>query len=748
MVERWRRLWPERWTAKVAGRRGRALLVGQGLGLVLLLALVAVRAWDPLPAQLVRHEIFDQFQILMPRTESTGGVVIVDLDEASLARHGQWPWPRTLLAFLVQRLFDMGADVVAFDVVFAEPDRLSPPNIAAGLDGLSPALRQSLAELPDHDVLFADAIARHAVVLGQPALHNVTAGFGTANSGAGTVAELGGDPRPFLQHYAGLVRNMPLLEAAAGGIGMVTIALEQDGVARRVPLALVVEERILPALAIEALRLRAGEPSLVIRSSPRGVVSVNAGGHVVPTDREGRLWIRYGMPGEMPYLSAADILAGAVERTAVDGKIVLVGTTAAGLHDIKRTPLSPATPGVEVHAHLHETMLTGTHLRRPASVVGAEMVAIIVSGLLVVVLVPSFGALAALVAGGALMVCLAFASWYLFVQHLILMDVSFAALASFSIYALITYLQYLTAESERKTVRAAFAQYLPAAVVERLASHPEHLRLGGESRIMTILFADVRGFTTMSETLEPEDLAHLVNRILTAMTGAVLEHGGTVDKYIGDCVMALWNAPLDDPEHARRACRGALALVEAVGRLDRELQEADVEPGSSRPQRLVVGAGLNTGRAAVGNFGSTYRFDYTALGDTVNLAARLEGLSPVYGCPVVAGERTIAAVPDFATLELDVVQVKGRKEAVRIYAVLGDEQLAATPAFGKLREAHATILDLYPTGDAPAARRALAEARGLAGDLPLGILYDLYASRIEARAEPLALGDQSQAQLA
>ena len=747
MVERWRRWWSEQWTARVAGRRGRALLVSQALGLVLLLALVAVRAWDPLPAQLVRHEIFDQFQALQPRTERTGEVVVVDLDEASLNRHGQWPWPRTLLAILVQQLFDMGADVVAFDVLFAEPDRLSPPNIAAGLDGLSPTLRQNLAELPDHDVLFADAIARHAVVLGQPALHNVAAGFGTANSGAGTVAELGGDPRPFLQHYAGLVRNLPVLEAAAGGIGTVTIALEQDGVARRVPLALVVEERILPALAIEALRLRAGEPSLVIRSGPRGVVSVNAGGHVVPTDREGRLWIRYGMPGEIPYLSAADILAGAVERTAVDGKIVLVGTTAAGLHDIKRTPLSPATPGVEVHAHLLETVLTGTHLRRPASVVGAEMVAIIVSGLLVIMLVPSFGALAALMAGGALMVCLAFASWYLFVQQLILMDVSFAALASLSIYALITYLKYITEESERKTVRAAFAQYLPAAVVERLASHPEHLRLGGEGRIMTILFADVRGFTTMAETLEPEDLAHLVNRILTAMTGAVLEHGGTVDKYIGDCVMALWNAPLDDPEHARRACRGALALVEAVRRLDRELQEADVEP-ASRTMRLAVGAGLSTGRAAVGNFGSTYRFDYTALGDTVNLAARLEGLAPVYGCPVVAGERTVAAVPDFATLELDTVQVKGRKEAVRIYAVLGDEQLAATPAFGELRQAHEKMLDLYARGDAPAARQSLAEARGLTGDLPLKTIYDLYATRIEAHTEPLALADQSHARQA
>ena len=715
------------------GRVGRARLFGQASALLLLAGFLALRVWDPVPAQLVRLAIFDQYQTIWPRTERTGDVVIVDLDDASLAELGQWPWPRTLLATLVERVFEMGADVVAFDVVFPEPDRLSPPHLAEHLDGLSPAQRADLAELPDHDDIFAQVIGRHRVVLGQPAQHAAEAGSVLDDSRAGTVAELGGDPRPFLQRYAGLVRNLPVLEAAAGGIGTVTIALDQDGVARRVPLALVVGERILPALTIEALRLRAGEPSLVIRSAANGVATVIAGGHAIPTDRQGRIWVRYGVPGEIAYVSAADVLSGDLDPEALAGRIVLFGTTAAGLFDIKRTPLSPATPGVEVHAHLLETVLTNTHLRRPALVEGAELVTIVVAGLLVTFLVPSFGALATLGIGALLMAGLAFTTWYLFAQHLVLMDVSFAAATSFSVYAVLTYLKYMTEESQRKAVRAAFSQYLPPAVVERLAAHPEQLRLGGEARELTILFSDVRGFTAISENLPPEELGPLVNRILNAMTGAVLEHGGTVDKYIGDCVMALWNAPLDDPEHARRACRGALAMVEAVRLLDRDLAAAAREAGV--PERhIAVGVGLNTGPAVVGNFGSDYRFDYTALGDTVNLSARLESLSPVYRCPVVIGESTKAAVPDFAALEIDLAQVKGRKEEVRVFALLGDEHLAATPAFVRLRDAHRALLEACAAGDPTLARRALADARQLVGDLPLEGVYDSYASRIEAMA--------------
>lgn len=716
------------------GRRFRVRLLGQILGFALLAGFVGLRVWDPVPTQMVRHEIMDLFQVVWPRTETTGEVVIVDLDDQSLSRYGQWPWPRVLLAFLVERLFGMGADVVAFDVVFPEPDRLSPPNLATQLDGLSAAMRSDLASLPDHDAIFAETIARNRVVLGQPALHQTRQAGGQDRGSAGTVVELGGDPRPFLQRYAGLVRNLPVLETAASGIGTVTIALEQDGVARRVPLALAVDGQLLPALSIEALRVRADEPSLVIRTGQQGVEAFAVGGHAIPTDRQGRIWVRYGRPGSIPYVSAGDVLSGLLDPAAIEGRIVLIGSTAAGLFDIKRTPLSPATPGVEVHAHLLETVLSGTYLRRPAVVEGAEMVAMIASSLLVIVLVPSFGALATLGIGGILMAALVFVSWYLFAQHLVLMDVSFAAFASLAIYGTITYIKYMTEEQERKAVRSAFAQYLPAAVVDRLASHPEQLRLGGEGRDVSVLFADVRGFTTMAETLDPEQLATLVNQVLSAMTGAVLEHGGTVDKYIGDCVMALWNAPLDDADHARRACRAALAVVQAVDLLNEQL--AAVSSDGER-LHLGVGVGINTGRAAVGNFGSTYRFDYTALGDTVNLAARLETQTRVYACPVIIGESTQAAVPDFATLELDVVQVKGRRGASTIFGVVGDEQLAASTSFIRLREAHQELLAAIAAGDASTARRALGEARLAGGVFGLEALYDVYASRIEAAPAPV-----------
>jgi adenylate cyclase len=718
------------------GRRFWLKFYAQLIGLLLLIGFLGLRMLDPLPVQLVRYQIFDQFQTLWPRTETTGQVVIVDLDEASLARHGQWPWPRTLLARLVDRLFAEGADVVAFDIVFAEPDRLSPPNFAQTLEGLSPSLLGSLERLPDSDATFGESIARHKVVLGQPALHNLPYGADTEPTQAGTAVELGGDPRPFLQRYEGLVRNLPILEASAGGIGTVTIALDQDGMVRRVPLAIVVGGRILPALGIEALRLRADEPSLVIRRGPNGIAGVSVGGHQVPTDSQGRIWIRYGEAGSIPYITAADAMVGLIDPGAVDGRIVLIGSTAAGLLDIKRTPLSPATPGVEVHAHLLETVLTGSHLHRPTAILGAEIIAIAVTGLLVIFFVPSLGALATLFIGGGLMAALGGLSWYLFAKHQILFDASFPALSSFSIYAVFTFLKYMQEESERKTVRTAFAQYLPPAVVERLALHPDQLRLGGESREMTILFADLRGFTTMSEHLEPDDLGRIVNRVLGTMTDAVLAHGGTVDKYIGDCVMALWNAPLDDPEHARRACLSALAMVEAVRVLDQEIRSADVAAAGS--SGISVGVGLNTGSAAVGNFGSSYRFDYTALGDTVNLAARLEPLTKMFGCPVIIGETTAAAAADLAMLELDVLQVKGRFEPVRIFALLGDNQLATTPDFTRLRMAHAALIEACSAGQPLLARQHLDNARQLAADLPLERAYERIAQRIESITSPAA----------
>ena len=725
---------------KVGVGRGRPFWLkfyAQLIGVVLLIGFLGLRMLDPLPVQLVRYQIFDQFQSLWPRTETSGQVVIVDLDEASLARHGQWPWPRTLLARLVDKLFAEGADVIAFDIVFAEPDRLSPPNFAQTLEGLSPSLLGSLERLPDSDATFGESIARHKVVLGQPALHNLPYGADTEPTQAGTAVELGGDPRPFLQRYEGLVRNLPILEASAGGIGTVTIALDQDGMVRRVPLAIVVGGRILPALGIEALRLRADEPSLVIRRGPNGVAGVNVGGHQVPTDRQGRIWIRYGEPGTIPYITAADAMVGLIEPGAVDGRIVLIGSTAAGLRDIKRTPLSPATPGVEVHAHLLETVLTGSHLRRPTTILGAEIIAIAVTGLFVILLVPSLGALATLSIGGGLMIALGGLSWYLFAKHLILFDASFAALASFSIYAVITFLKYMIEEGERKAVRTAFAQYLPPAVVDRLAQHPDQLRLGGELREVTILFADLRGFTTMSEHLEPDDLGRIVNRVLGTMTDAVLAHGGTVDKYIGDCVMALWNAPLDDPEHARRGCLAALAMVEAVRVLDEEIRSAEAAGASTGS--ISVGVGLNTGRAAVGNFGSSYRFDYTALGDTVNLAARLEPLSKEFGCPVLIGETTADAAADLAMLELDILQVKGRLEPVRIFALLGDSKLATTPDFTRLRTAHTALIKACSAGHPLLARQHLAEARQLAADLPLERVYDRIAQRIESLTSAAAV---------
>ncbi len=716
---------PRRWARKLG--------LGRVLALALLAALLALRLWDPAPLETTRLKIFDLYQQVRPRAYTPQPVVIVDIDEASLAEHGQWPWPRTLIADLIRQIFTYGAAAAAFDVIFAEPDRSSPGAVADSLRGVDEGLRETLRGLPGNDELLAQMLKQTRVVLGQTGLI-ASAGTGAADRPLKfvSVAMVGGDPKQFLIEFDSAVQNIPILQDAASGVGMITVSPERDGIVRRVPAVLNVKDQIAPALSLELLRVATGQATYAVKRQEGGVDGVVIAGTLIPTDKHGRIWVNYSGHRPERFVSAMEVLGGTAPKEALAGKLVLVGISAAALHDIRSTPVDRSIPGVEVHAEILETVLSQAHLIRPHLAIAGELVVTALVGLLIIALVPLLGALWTLILGAALAASLGAGSWYLYVADGLLVDVAFTMTAGLLLYAVLVYENYLREERQRRQVRGAFSQYLSPALVEQLAENPDRLVLGGETREMTILFCDVRGFTTISERFksDPQGLTTLINRLLTPLTDAILETGGTIDKYMGDCIMAFWNAPLDDPDHAAHACQAALTMLERLEQLNEE-RRAEAEAAGEDFIELKVGIGINTGDCTVGNVGSSQRFDYSVLGDAVNLASRLEGQSKNYGVDVVVGSSTAAAVGRrMALLELDLIAVKGKREPERTFALLGDEALAQDTGFKTLVRKNGDLLDKYRNQEWPQAQIAAADCRTLDPALGLAGLYELHEARI------------------
>ena len=713
--------------------------VGRWLALALLALLVALRSWDPLPVETLRLRTFDLYQLIQPREAAVQPVAIVDLDEESLAEIGQWPWPRTQVADLVARIAGYGSVAIGFDSVFAEPDRMSPTVLADSLRNVSDGTRDELRALPSNDRVFADVLRRTRVVLGQSGYQRDLAKGRSRPISQVPIGTIGGDPRPFLIEFPGIVRNIPELEDASLGDAMFSLLPERDGVVRRVPAIMTVEGVMIPALVLELLRVATGQDAFLVKSGAGGVQSVVVAGVEIPTDGNGRVWINYARHDPGRYISAKDVLSGAVAPERLAGKLVLIGSSATGLHDLKATPLAPAMPGVEVQAQLLETILTKSYLTRPHYAVGAEVLLTVAIGLVSIVLVPLLGALMTLILGAAIALGLAGLSGYLYVSQGLLVDVAYPLISSFAVYLFLVFVNYFHEESERRQVRGAFSQYLSPALVEQLARNPEKLVLGGEIREMSFLFCDVRGFTMISELFkdDPQGLTRLMNRFLTPLTNAIVDHRGTIDKYMGDAVLAFWNAPLDDARHAVHGCQAALVMLENLAQLNR-VREREAAHTGLVFLPLRVGIGINTGRCVVGNLGSDLRFDYSVLGDSVNLASRLEGQSKTYGVPVVLGSRTEEYVrDDFAILELDLLRVMGKTEPELVYALLGDAALAREPAFAALVERNNDMLARYRARDWTGALEAAAACRGLDPELGLHELYDLYERRIRAfQADP------------
>jgi adenylate cyclase len=717
-----------RWLSRLARRFG----FPRALALALLLALGLLRIADPAPLEELRLRAFDFFQVLHPRAApQPPPVAIVDIDEASLRKFGQWPWPRTRIAEMVTRLTQAGALVIAFDVIFAEPDRLSPDVVAEVFSGLDEETRYKIKASTSTDSVLANAIRRSRVVLGETGLPIPVPRPDAAPAGA-SVITAGPDPRPFLVTFAGLLKNLPILDQAAMGRGLFSIRSERDGIVRRVPLVMIAQGEIKPALSLEMLRLVAGGGNILIRSDVAGVRSVAVRGFELPTDRHGQLWIHFAQRNASRFVSAADVLEGRVGPAQVGRKLVMIGTSAAGLLDLKTTPVDPSMPGVEVHAQVLESMLTKAMLTSPNYAIGAELVAAVVIGGLIIWIAPILSPFLLLLFGAAMSALLIGTSWYLYTQQKLLIDATYPLLSSILIYLTLVFTNYIGEQAQRRRIRSAFSQYLSPALVAQLAQSPEKLVLGGEQRKMTIMFSDVRGFTTISEVYknDPQGLTSLMNSFLTPLTNAIIDRKGTIDKYMGDAIMAFWNAPLDDPSHEINACEAAIDMLDRVETLNQtRKQEAE---GSGKPFLPInIGVGINTGECVVGNMGSDLRFDYSVLGDSVNLASRLEGQCKSYGLPIIVGSQTASVAKDrFAVLEIDFVAVKGKKEPEVVYAIMGRDDLAKSGRFQRWRDLSIEMLSHYRRRDWAAALTCIERGRSLDEEGRFTTLYDVYTKRI------------------
>ena len=723
----------------------RALLIYISLVLVLIGGAVLLRYLDPFFVRGLRLIAFDHFQQLDPAPyDPELPIRVVDIDEQSLAKIGQWPWPRTTVRDLLLALTSKGAAVVAFDVLFAEPDRTSLEAIVQHLPPeKASAITAAMAGQPSNDELFAAALKD------TPSVLSVALGEGpttTLPEKAG-FAVAGDDPRPFLQAFKGATGDLAEFQEAARGIGAFNWVADRDQIVRRVALMYRLDQAFVPSLAAEALRVAQGASTYVLKASnasgetafgqSTGLNHIGIGDTIVPTDAGGGIYFKFRRFTKAAYIPAWKVLAGEIPQDEIEGRIILVGTSAPGLLDLRATPVDAAVPGIDIHAQALEHLLKGTYLQRPDYALALEEFLIVVLGIMLAVVLPRVSALASGAIGALTVALVLVGGWAVFRYGNVFLDPSYPALVLGIMTAGITFYTYHSAEAQRAQIRSAFGQYLAPALVEQLAQSPDKLVLGGEEREMTILFSDVRGFTTISESFkdDPQGLTSLMNRFLTPLTNTIIDHEGTIDKYIGDAVMAFWNAPLNVAHHELKACAAALAMIDSVEALNRERQEEAKSAGQPfLPVR--IGVGLNTGRCVVGNLGSDLRFNYSVLGDPVNVASRLEGQTKYYGVSIIIGSKTAEdAKEKFAILELDLIAVKGKTEPQTIYALLGREDVAGDIRFQEVRKLYSTMLYCYRSRDWEGALEAIELCQAVEYNFGLAGLFDLYRTRIQAFKE-------------
>ncbi len=718
--------------ALVKGLQGNRLPMLAGVLLVALMAVLQGVGFATIDR--LGPLLFDAYQRTAPRAYEDTAVRVVDIDDESIRRLGQWPWPRTEIARLNTRLAQAGASTIAYDIVFSEPDRTSPARIAEQLrrSGVDGGTLAALSRLPDNDAVLAQSFAEAPVVLGL-FLTDDREGPGVAPKAGFAVA---GSPPQSVPVFRRGIESLPALDAAAAGKGFVSLAPAGDGIVRQVPLLAWQGGELLPSLSLEALRVAQGAGSVVVRTSdasgetraaPGEIVAVKAGEFELPTTASGSLWLHYTSPAPQRIIPAWKVLDETVPpeqlEAALAGRIVLVGAGAIGLRDLIATPLSARELGVVAHAQAIEQAILGKFLLRPDWASGLERTLLIVLGLALALFLPRLGALRGALLGGLAVAAIGAGSWLAFSGRGYLLDPTWPVLTLALVYVAETAMTYYREERRRAYIHGAFDRYLSPELVRRIAADPDRLELGGEDREMTVLFADVRNFSGISQHMPPKSVIGFLIGLLTPLCNALLARQATIDKFIGDAIVAFWNAPLDDPDHHRNAARASLEMLAALDALN-------AAPPEGWPGEVRIGVGLNSGQCCVGNMGSAQRLSYSLIGDTVNLASRIEGLTKLYGVDIAIGNDLADHLGGFALIELDLVLVVGRDTPERVHLLLGDESLAQTPTFASLRASHEAMLDAYRGQRWSEAAELARKAAGIGRPFGLAKFYATYAKRI------------------
>ncbi len=625
-------------------------------------------------------------------------VVMAVIDEKSLDREGRWPWPRSKIARLIDLLSQDGAKVVGFDIAFIEPDE---NNILDFIDQLymkldtyqgdNTPLKEFIDEKKleaDNDLILAKAIkdSKAEIVLGhffymsrdfldyQLEPIEIQKRLSRIDNSKYPVAsyekpDMEGDP--FIHAYAPETNLETLTDAARSSGYFNMVPDPEDGVVRRLDLVFKCGEEIYAPISIQSVWNFLDRPPLVVKVAAYGIEGIHMGERFIPTDEKGRMLINYlGPEKTLPHFSISDILERKLPNGTFTDKIVLVGATAIGVYDKRMTPVSSSGeyPGLEVHATAIDNILKGDFLHKPEWTKVYDALAILILGLLTGLFIPRLNALKGISFASGLFILQIIITRTLFLRFGLWVNMVYPSLVLILIYTALTVYRYLTEERARKRIKGVLTHYVSSAVVQEVLKSPEKLKLGGEEKELSVLFSDIRGFTTISEDLSPEELVHLLNEYLTVMTDIILKFNGTLDKYMGDAIMAIYGAPLKQPDHPIMACRSALEMMAGLKKLNKKWIEEGKKP-------LDVGIGINTGLMVVGNMGSELRFDYTVMGDSVNLASRLEGANKTYKTNILISETTYEQVKvEFVCMELDNVRVKGKTQPVRIYQLLGDKK--------------------------------------------------------------------------
>jgi adenylate cyclase len=643
-------------------------------GVLLLIAGAVFYVHPPAFIQDLSRRVFDRFLEATAKPVQTDAVAIIDIDDISLEQYGQWPWPRTRLAKLVATLWKQGAAVVVFDVIFIEPDRTSPAEVARDWkDQLGVDVQISGLESGqwNFDALFAESLRGGLAVLGcfLNAADTPLTDFPDHERSfyRGVFYEKGQPARIWLPQASGSLQPLPEPARAAAGIAFINTLPDRDNIVRSTPLVYAYGPgRIYPSLALEAIRLYAGARKVGIlydSEGADGVQQIQVLDGVIPTDAHGRLTVNYRST-RFPRYSVTEVLGGSLPDGVLRDKILFIGTSAAGLQDLVSTPLARDFPGVEVHATAVDNILAGDILREPRWVFAANLLVMLFGGLAVMLLVvytsAVFSFLVMLLADSAVL----FAGFRLLRTQDLVVNPTETVLAWGLVFAGVIAVKYWQEEHGRKQVRTMFGTMVSPDVLSYLEKNPGSFSLSGVRAEATMFFSDVAGFTTISENLEPERLAELLNRYLSPMTHIIMARGGYVDKYEGDAIMAEWGVPFPMGDHAAQACYAALEQQEKLAELRAELK-------SEFGHELDVRMGINTGTVTAGNMGSETRFQYTVMGDAVNQAARFESANKCYGSLIMVGETTHEAVQElFEFRLLDLIIVKGKSKPIRIYELL------------------------------------------------------------------------------